>query len=253
MGSPKAEKGDQLWFRVTRRLLPHLVTSYFKLVDRTSKKIFLNREYEEQTHERGPFTAACFHGTMLFPIYYCRKYPGVIMVSRSYDGDLIDACLRHWGYDTTRGSSSRGGKEALEQLIDMIRDNNYCSGLAVDAPRGPARQVKMGTVLVGRETGQPVLPLLSWTTRHIRFGSWDSMILPLPFSTIVMVFGAPTYIPQGLDRDDYERLRQEIERNMIEASNLAEATVAELKRKKKWRILRFAGAGTRGSNENGDK
>jgi lysophospholipid acyltransferase (LPLAT)-like uncharacterized protein len=227
----KKEKGATLWFRAVLFIVPRLVTLYFRLVDLTSKKVWLNREYEEQICKKRPFACACFHGTMLFPVWHCRKYPGVVMVSRSWDGELIDRCLKRWGYDSTRGSSSRGGKEALAEMIDRIKEMNYCSGLAVDAPRGPARRVKIGTVIVARETGQPVVPFVSWATRQIQFSSWDRMILPLPFSTIVMAFGKPTEVPPGLSSDDYERLRQEIEDNMLLASKQAEDTVAELKRR----------------------
>ncbi len=225
----KKEKGKKLWFRIVLFVLPRLVTGYFRLLDLTTRKIFLNQEHEEAVCKKRPFTCACFHGTMLYPVYYCRRYPGVIMVSRSWDGELIDRCLRRMGYDSTRGSSSRGGKEALVELIDMMVEKNYCSGLAVDAPRGPSRKVKMGIVIIARETRAPVVPMVSWATRQLRFRSWDSMILPLPFSTIVVAFGKPTVVPKGLSTDDYEGLRAEIEANMVEASNQAEEKVRELK------------------------
>lgn len=233
----KREKGEKLWFRVILFLVPRLVTFYFRFVDLTSRKIWLNREYEEQICRHRPFTCACFHGTMLFPVYYCRRYPGVVMVSRSWDGELIDRSLRRMGYDTTRGSSSRGGKEALREMIEIVNDKKYCSGLAVDAPRGPSRKVKMGTVIVARETGKPVLGLVSWATRQIQFNSWDRMILPLPFSTIVLAWTKPVEVPTGLGNDDYERIRHEIEDNMLEASRQAEDHVREIKAKRK-RFLR---------------
>ena len=250
MGRVKVEKGDRLWFKAARFLLPYLTSFYFKLVDLTSKKIYLNREQEDQAREQGGFTMACFHGTMLYPIYYGRRSPGVIMVSRSWDGDLIDRCIRHWGFDTTRGSSSQGGKEALARLIYLVKTKNCCSGLAVDAPRGPAQQVKMGTLIIAREAGQPVLPLLCWTTRHIQFGSWDRMILPLPFSTIVLAFGKLTRVPEGLRRSDYLQLRQQLENDMIEASNQAQTAVTGLKQKSWWRM--FRSRGTRASLARGD-
>lgn len=225
----KQEKGKKLWFRFVLFLLPRLVTAYFRLLDLTTRKIFLNQEYEEEVCKKRPFTCACFHGTMLYPVYYCRRYPGVVMVSRSWDGELIDRCLRRMGYDTTRGSSSRGGKEALVELIDMMIEKNYCSGLAVDAPRGPAEKVKMGIVIIARETGSPVVPMVSWATRQLRFKSWDRMILPLPFSTIVVAIGKPTTVGKGLSNDDYEQLRAEIEANMVEASRQAVEKVEELK------------------------
>jgi lysophospholipid acyltransferase (LPLAT)-like uncharacterized protein len=227
----KKEKGAKLWFRFVLFVVPRLVTFYFKLVDLTSKKIFLNQEYEEEVCKRRPFACACFHGTMLFPVYYCRRYPGVVMVSRSWDGEVIDRSIRRMGYDTTRGSSSRGGKEALADMIETINERKYCSGLAVDAPRGPSRQVKMGIVIVARETDSPVVPLVSWCTRQIQFRSWDSMILPLPFSTIVIAFGKPTEVPRGLQNEDYERLRAQIEENMLVASTQAENKVRQLQGK----------------------
>jgi len=227
-GNPK-EKGDRVWFRILMFLMPRLVDAYAKLVELTCRKVWINREYEDHICKKRPFTCACFHGTMLYPVYYCRRYPGVIMVSRSWDGELIDRCLRRWGYDTVRGSSSRGGKEALQEMIEAAKENNYCSGMAVDAPRGPSRKVKIGTVMVAKGTGHPLVPLVSWATRQIQFRSWDSMIVPLPFSTIVVAFGEPTTVPQGLGREDYERLREEVERKMLAASELAEEKVRELK------------------------
>lgn len=218
----KKEKGNRFWFRIALFLVPRLVTGYFKLVDLTSRKVYLNKEYGDEVCDRRPFTCAVFHGTMLYPIYYCRKYPGVIMVSRSWDGELIDRCLKRWKFDTTRGSSSRGGKEALAGMIEMMKEHRYCSGLAVDAPRGPSRIVKMGVIILARESETPIVPMVSWCTRQIQFNSWDKMILPLPFSTIVMAMGKPTEIPKGLDDHDYERLRKLLEDEMIRVSEMAE-------------------------------
>ena len=225
----KGEKDQKLWFRLVLFLIPRLVSSYFKLVDLTSRTIFLNTRYEEEICKRMPFACACFHGTMLFPVYYCRRYPGVVMVSRSHDGEIIDRSIRRLGYDTVRGSSSKGGKEALVEMIEQIKERNYCSGLAVDAPRGPSRQVKMGIVIVGRETGQPIVPFVSWSTRQIQFKSWDSMIVPLPFSTIVMTWGKPTLVAKGLSNEEYEKIRQDIETEMLDISAETEKVVQQIK------------------------
>ncbi|MFH0821740.1 MAG: lysophospholipid acyltransferase family protein [Pseudomonadota bacterium] len=224
----KKEKGTRWWFRLALFALPRLVTLYFRVVDLTSRTIFLNTEYEDEVCKKERFSCACFHGTMVFPVYYCRRYPGVIMVSRSWDGELIDRCLKGWNYDTVRGSSSRLGKEALRELIEVQNKRRYCSGLAVDAPRGPSRQVKIGIVIAARDTETPIVPLVSWATRKIQFGSWDRMILPLPFCTIVMAFGKPTRVPKGLGPDDYERIRGEVEAEMLRASRQAEDKVGEL-------------------------
>ena len=81
---------------------------------------------------------------------------------------------------------------------------------------------------MAKETGQPVVPLVSWATKKIQFHSWDSMILPLPFSTIVMAFGKPTMVPQGLSKEEYEDLRIEIEKEMRRIQEQAEEKIKEI-------------------------
>jgi lysophospholipid acyltransferase (LPLAT)-like uncharacterized protein len=225
----KKEKGNLLWFRIARFALPALATGYMKLVDLTSKKIFVNQEYEEETCKKMPFAAATFHQAVPFAAFYIGRYHGVVMVSRSWDGELLAGALHQWGWRTTRGSSSRGGKEALVEMIEIAKQENCPSGLAVDAPRGPAGKVKMGIVILARETGQPVVPFAMWSSRHVQFNSWDKTILPLPFSSIVFAFEKPIRVPQGLEREDYENIRLEIENSISAALVLAQNKVNELK------------------------
>lgn len=225
----KKEKGDLLWFRIARVVVPALATAYLKLVDFTSRKIFINQHYEEEILKKLPFVTCTFHQTIPFAAYYIGRYHGVVMVSRSWDGELLAGALHRWGWKTTRGSSSRGGKEALAEMIDMVNEQQCPSGLAVDAPRGPAGQVKMGIVILGRETGNPVVPFGMWCTRYVQFKSWDKMIVPLPFGTIVFAFQAPLHVPKGLERDDYEKIRLEIENSIAAGVTTARQRVDELK------------------------
>jgi lysophospholipid acyltransferase (LPLAT)-like uncharacterized protein len=229
----KKEKNRRVWFRLALFVLPRLVSAYFWLVDLTSKKVFLNREHEEQVWKKRAFSAVTFHGLMVFPLYYTRPYHALIMVSQSNDGDLIDRCLHRWGYDTTRGSSSSRGKEALAEMIEIVKQKGWNTALAVDAPRGPARKAKIGTVILARETGQPVAPLVGSATRRIQFKSWDRMILPLPFSTIVLAFGKPIEVPKGLQDQDYESIRQEVEDELNRVADQAEDEVRALLEQKK--------------------
>jgi lysophospholipid acyltransferase (LPLAT)-like uncharacterized protein len=191
----------------------------------------VNKEYEEQALRDRYFTVACFHATMLFPIYYSRLYRGVAMISRSWDGEVIARICEYWGYKTVRGSSSRGGKEALHELIEVVTRERIPSGLVVDAPRGPALKVKMGTVAIAKESGQLILPFVCWADRKLQFNSWDRMILPLPFGNLAMTWGKPTHVPQGLSHEDYERIRGEVEETMLEAAAQAVSAIENLKKR----------------------
>ena len=192
LSEKKKDKKKSLCVPLALFLLPLFVRAYFGFVDLTSRKIWLNREYEYEVCRKRSFACASFHGVMLFPLYYCRRYHGLVMVSRSRDGEFISRSLQRINYKTIRRSVSAGGKEALEEMIDTIKQKDCSSGQAVDGPQGPAGVVKMGIVVMARETGPPIVPFVSWASRQVQFKSWDRMILPLPFSTIVMAFGRPT-------------------------------------------------------------
>ncbi len=81
---------------------------------------------------------------------------------------------------------------------------------------------------------------MSWSTRQVQFKSWDRMILPLPLGTIVMAFGKPTLVPGGLDTEAYERIRQNVEDEMIRISNQAEEAVKELLKHQRGYLLKRA-------------
>ena len=92
---PKKRKGDLLRFKVLLFLLPLLARAYFKLLDITCRVVFLNREYEEQVCKKRSFACACFHGGMLLPVYYCRRYSrsdhGEPLLGRGVDRPFVAA------------------------------------------------------------------------------------------------------------------------------------------------------------------
>ena len=141
----KKDKGKRFWFKVLLFLLPRLVTFYFRLIDLTTRKVWLNLEYEDAVCKKEPFTCACFHGTMLSP--------GLLLqaLSGSGDGEPFLGWRTHrqkhsarWGTTPRGDHPPEGGKEALWEMIDAIKERNYCSGLAVDAPRGAVEKGQDG-------------------------------------------------------------------------------------------------------------
>ena len=63
----------------------------------------------------------CFwHQCVLPCAFYFRRTGAIILISRSFDGELITRILRMFGFDAVRGSSSRGAREGLLGLKDVI-------------------------------------------------------------------------------------------------------------------------------------
>ena len=60
-----------------------------------------------------------------------------------------------------------------------------------DGPRGPAFELKTGTVLMARMGGAPLLPLGYAADRAWVLDTWDRFTIPRPFSKVVIAVGDP--------------------------------------------------------------
>jgi lysophospholipid acyltransferase (LPLAT)-like uncharacterized protein len=158
---------------------------------------------------------ASWHRHSIFLFYFFRNLGDrLIMISRSLDGEMTAAIARQFGYTPVRGSSSRGGRQALNQMIDVMNkgDKKYLCGTAVDGPQGPPRKLKKGMVAVARQTGALFVPMACSGDRVITFAkAWDQTILPKPFSRMVIEFGEPVAIPEDIPDDQIEPLCQQLE------------------------------------------
>jgi hypothetical protein len=114
-----------------------------------------------------------------------------------------------------RGSSTKGGKEALEEL--KRRALNGCTiGHIVDGPKGPFGEVKPGLLAIAQHSGMPILPAIVSSEKKWVFNSWDKFMVPKPFSRVIMMFDKETYVPDDIDGDEFERLRLSIQNRLYE-------------------------------------
>ena len=140
----------------------------------------------------------CFWHSRLLGLFYTHRGMGNgAMVSKSFDGEWIARIGTKLGYHIFRGSANRGGAAAL---VTMLRDQHSGDlALTVDGPRGPAKKVKPGAIMLAAHTGLPIVPISYMPSRAWRLKSWDRLILPKPFSTITVRYGAPISIPSDAD------------------------------------------------------
>ena len=123
-----------------------------------------------------------------------------VLVSRHRDGRLIGTLMRQFAMDTVHGSTSRGGAAGLRQLADRLAAGDLVA-ITPDGPRGPRRQAAAGVAQLASLAGLPVLlPCAARTTRGIVLGSWDRMVVPLPFGRGVVACAAPVPVA----RDNWE-------------------------------------------------
>lgn len=133
-----------------------------------------------------PAVVAFWHDEMLpvWALFARRKHNLSLsaLTSLSKDGEILAQLLYDWGYELVRGSSSKGGKEALEQMTTLAARSILL--ITPDGPRGPRHQMKPGAVIAAQRAGVP-LYLCRIRAKGWRFEkSWDKFLLPYPFARI---------------------------------------------------------------------
>lgn len=143
-----------------------------------------------------------------------------IMISQHRDGELIARAVRPLGIEAVRGSSTRGGRGALRQILTAYREGASLAWTP-DGPRGPRRVAKIGVVQTARATGATIVPVGAAARWQRRLGSWDRMVVPLPGTRIVFSVGTPLRIDADASDDALEtaraRLERELERVRVDA------------------------------------
>lgn len=173
----------------------------------------LNPEVRDQAclaNERRLVAYACWHQNALPTVMAHTWRKLAVLVSRSFDGEVIAFVAQKFGIHSARGSSSRGGLEALRQLIKLTKEG-YEVGITVDGPRGPRHEVKGGVIALASRTGVTILPTATrgrrtWTLVK----SWDQFRFPKPFTEILVLYGAPIQVPHRLTEEEVHDYQQKV-------------------------------------------
>jgi lysophospholipid acyltransferase (LPLAT)-like uncharacterized protein len=150
----------------------------------------------------------CFwHQCVLPCAFYYRGSGAVILISKSFDGELITRILRLFGFDAVRGSSSRGGGEGLLALARVI-ESGRTAIFTADGPRGPAYQTKMGPIKLANMTAAPIGAFHLEPERAWIMNSWDHFLVPMPFTRICVSWAQWTRVPSALPEEQFEPQRE---------------------------------------------
>jgi len=203
-----------------------LVPLLLRLLVRTWSIRVVNRDVLRDYIDAGrPLIVATWHQMILPGVAFFRDRKAYIMVSKSRDGELIARVNLRMGFRNVRGSSSRGGGEALLAMIDVVRGGSQAA-MMVDGPRGPAREPKAGCVVAASKTGAPLIPLGCRARPAIRARSWDRTLIPLPFARIVLSLGEPMSVPSEATPEEIERYRLRLREGLLAAEDRAERFLA---------------------------
>jgi lysophospholipid acyltransferase (LPLAT)-like uncharacterized protein len=167
---------------------------------------------------RARYIYAFWHEALLAPL--AKRPKARVLISQHADGELIAQVCRFVGIGVIRGSTARGGSQAL---LEMIRGGDGLHlAITPDGPRGPRRQLKAGIVMAASQSGLPIVPIGIGFTHAWRAASWDRFAVPVPFCTLVGVIGSPIVVPTELDRPGMQHYKRIVEGQLQQLSQQAD-------------------------------
>ncbi|MDT8423611.1 MAG: lysophospholipid acyltransferase family protein [Desulfuromonadales bacterium] len=199
-------------------VIPYLAVAVIHLLFRLMKTEIIGTEHLAGCYARGEQVIFSYWHDQLLLMVKAYDGPGAVaLVSPSRDGDFLARIIHLLGHETIRGSSHRGGRAALKEMISCAQTKTDFV-LTPDGPKGPRHVVKDGVVQLARVTGRPIIPLAFVCSRGYRFNSWDRFLLPYPFSRGVYAFGAPLSLRDGESSADFkERVQGAMADNVVAA------------------------------------
>jgi len=141
-------------------------------------------------------------------------YEPALMISRSRDGDVIAGVARRSGWFPVRGSSSKGGEEALAQMVERLKLTRL-AGHVVDGPRGPAGRVKTGLIRLAQAADAVIAPFTVSADRAWVLNSWDRFMIPKPFARVRLRFEPPVRLERTETAEEVEAQRLRVERILL--------------------------------------
>ena len=193
-----------------------MVASYYIAITLFTSKIIatIPQPSQEILSCNKPCILLFWHGRIaIMPAMIQRLYPKHIfaaVISQHNDGEYLSYFVKKFGHETIRGSSSRGGANAIAGIIAALRQKKSIA-ITPDGPRGPAMKIGGNVIALAQKYNLPILHICYSASRTKIFKSWDRFMLPLPFSRINLTCSEPWYCDHSENRD---KLKMELEISM---------------------------------------
>ena len=163
----------------------------------------------------GPSIFVFWHRSLLACAHRFRNQGIAILISQSFDGELIARTVERLGFLAVRGSSSRASVPGLRGMERAYQAGHICA-ITADGPRGPAMVAKPGAAQLAALVDAPgmgafyALPLRAWQLR-----SWDRFLIPKPFSRVLITWPAHAIAERG--SPDTQAVQQALDRSVAMA------------------------------------
>jgi lysophospholipid acyltransferase (LPLAT)-like uncharacterized protein len=216
----------KLW----RRIAVWPLSALIRLWWRTIRVRMPDEDASVVSQEGAPTIFVLWHNRLFMAADVVRRFraghPLYSLISASNDGAWLTALFTNLGLRVVRGSSSRGGREAASDLLEVVRAGHDV-GITPDGPRGPCYQMKPGALIVARRARIRVVLSGFDFESSWRLSSWDGFHIPKPFSVVHMRF----VVAAPIELDDRDEAALELGRRLAELN--PDRTPAPVRRRAK--------------------
>jgi hypothetical protein len=187
-------------------LLSYTVIFVLRLILVTCRVRYINKEYiDEYLVGNKQVVITTWHRCAVYFLFKYGYLHPMVLFSASGDGDLLATFAEQLGVIAARGSSTRGGKEGSQKLIEFLTGGGGVVATVADGPQGPALRAKPGLARIAQKSGVHLMPFIWSADRVWMFmGAWDKTIIPKPFSKIVISASKPYLIPETAEGKEFD-------------------------------------------------
>ncbi|HWL31195.1 MAG TPA: lysophospholipid acyltransferase family protein [Xanthobacteraceae bacterium] len=218
------------WFQ---QLAGSLAAYYLRLVWFTNRFTYQPANVYDIVGPQMPMIIAFWHGQhLMMPFLKRRQDRAKVLVSRHADGEINAIAAARLGIGAVRGSGDhgsafhrKGGVGAFKQMVRTLEDGHNMA-LTADVPK-VARKAGLGIIMLARESGRPIVPVVIVTSRFIRLKNWDRTVIQLPFGRGLIMGGDIITVPSDADAAMMEDARAQLEASLNDAQRRAYAALGK--------------------------
>ena len=196
---------------------------YIKFVSFTNSWSFINKKYVENLWKKNEAFILCFwHGRLLMmPLSWNKEKKINVLISTHSDGQLLSKTVKHFNIETITGSSSKGGSEAIRNIIKSLK-SGISIGMTPDGPRGPRMKVNSAIIKIASLTGHKIVPLSYSVKKKFFLNSWDKFLVALPFGKGCFVWGKPIEVKKNISSNEDSKLSNKLEKILLKLTKEAD-------------------------------
>ena len=222
---------DTQRYTLRQRLVLRLIIFFgywvVRLLGSTLRVSISFEEGAQKTVDERPLVGSFWHSCILPSTYLFRNMGVRVMSSNSYDGEYMGRIIHKFGYVAVKGSSSRNAVRALLGLRRALEEG-WTVAFTLDGPRGPRHKVKPGPVALARSSGAPLTMYYAAVDKAWVLNTWDRLVIPAPFSRVLVRFGKLIPVPENAGDAEMERYTAELQAALDRVCAFAEENVSKV-------------------------